>query len=396
MSMRKDREITIIRESTTKSSRPVGRLSVSLTELLGDSLDPLMSLHEGVFLNEKRAEMPGSNKNDKKFLDQHPEVRELANGVGRGKTTPFNIDIEGIPDKRIEITNNQNGIPRIYSDSGEARSWRSDKRTTAAMQEPVIEITPAATPSAETGPGDEEDDLSRQVDAEREQSRIAPENDEDGDETDAGAETSDSDRLKTLLPEFDKIKGEDNLSYDQKLDKWLETYNKVLDLSDYDEKDTLKSQASEFIEKLKSDKDSVLKSFEDANSYFLTNLKSITDFLSDDSIVPKSSIMTIVSGERDRLKGGEGGETEGGETEGGETEGGETEGGETEGVPNRDGDIEGSGDGDGTETPPPPTDDAKAVSDYIDQVAAGVETVDLSENRRPLHKRSLVELLYSR
>jgi hypothetical protein len=330
--MRKDREFTITRESTTKSSRPAGRLSVSLTEaLLGDSPDPLMSLHEGVFLNEKRAEMPGSNKNDKKFLDQHPEVRELANGVGRGKTTPFNIDIEGIPDKRIEITNNQNGIPRIYSNSGEARSWRSDKRTTAAMQEPVIEITPAATPSSETGPGDEED---------------------------TGAETSTN--PTTVDPDVTDDDQEDlDADVRQAQDSADERWQTVKDREDSEREydSTFSGPGGERIPPPEPDG---RETFVDDGG---------GDMDPDD---PRLKDPQAASSEEEGT-GRPPGEPEDGDV--------------IDGPPD--------GQGGGGQPPPPPTGDAKAVSDYIDQVAVGTEVVYLSEIRRPLHKRSLVELLYS-
>ena len=44
---------------------------------------------------------------------------------------------------------------------------------------------------------------------------------------------------------------------------------------------------------------------------------------------------------------------------------------------------------------PPAADDVESVKNYIDQVARGTETVNLSERRVPMHMRSLVELLYS-
>ena len=390
MSMRKDREITIIRESSKSSVRSRENLNPSLVEALFDENYDVSSLGS---LNEERLKAPGYSKKDEKFVDQYSTVRDLAKGVDNKNAKEFEVNIPGVP-KKITIVKNRFGVSRVYtgaSQASEEEAWkfRSD---TKEERFPVIEITPDTQPSEQPNSRDADVDTQNADDA---ATRQAAE-DERLRQLDALPGESNDEKLKALLPEFDKIPEGDSLSYEEKLDKWLETYNKALDLSGPDNKEELKSQASEFIEKLKSDKDNVLNSLKDAGSYFHTNLKSITNFLSDDSMIPKSSIMTIVASERDRL------ESEGGA--GRDGAGGESGGDRRTDPPGvdvvRDGETDAAS-GAEVETAPPPTPsgDAKALRDYIDNIAAKGLTPDeiqgLSENRRPLHKRSLIDLLYS-
>ena len=419
MSMRKDREITIIRESTTKSSRPAGRLSVSLTEaLLGDSLDPLLSLHEGSSINEKRAVLPGGNKENGKFIDRHPKFREFAanQSMNRGDSRSVSFDIDGIPDKSAYLSMNQNGIMRAYNGERgkkEAIEFRSDRKN--KEEEPVLEITPDTQPTEQPNSRDADVDTQNADDA---ATRQAAEDERLRQLEDLPGE-SNEDKLKSLLPEFDKIPKDDNLTYEQKLDKWLETYNKAIDLSEYDDKENLKTSASGIIKNFKEYKENVFKTIKDADGYFNKNVRLIKDFSdrnSPMSVAAKSSLMDIMYKAASEA-GGDGDpgpqdddrperDTDVDTTEYGDGDPGEDpqQGGESGGAGRPAGEPEGgdvivgppNGQGGGGQPQPPPTGDAKDVSDYIDQVAAGVETVDLSENRRPLHKRSLVELLYSR
>jgi len=419
--MRKDREITIIRESTTKSSRPADRLSVSLTEaLLGDSLDPLLSLREEYRLDEDREKLDGHTKKTTRYLDQHPKFRELAKSIPSGTDRLINLNIDGVPAKQTFAAVNKKGIPRAYTDRGEAKDWIDDDRTDASKQEPVIEIVPTTTaPGAESGENPYED-AEDAAEAERQQTRQGLDDAQVGeDEEEADPGESNDEKLKALLPEFDKISEDDTLSYEQKLDKWLETYDKAIDLSEYDDKENLKIGASGIIKNFKEYKENVFKTIKDADGYFNKNVRLIKDFSdrnSPMSVAAKSSLMDIMykaaseaggdgdpgpqdddRPERDtdvdttEYGDGDPGEDpqQGGESGGAGRPAGEPEGGDVVGEPP--GGQEGGG-----QPPPPPTGDAKDVSDYIDKVAAGAEMVDLSEIRRPLHKRSLVELLYSR
>jgi len=420
MSMRKDREITIIRESTTKSSRPAGRLSVSLTEaLLGDSLDPLLSLREEYRLDEDREKLDGHTKKTTRYLDQHPKFRELAKSIPSGTDRLINLNIDGVPAKQTFAAVNKKGIPRAYTDRGEAKDWIDDDRTDASKQEPVIEIVPTTTaPGAESGENPYED-AEGAAEADRQQTRRgldAAQAGEDEEEPDPG-ESSDE-KLKALLPEFDKISKDDSLSYEQKLDKWLETYNKAIDLSEYDDKEDLKIGASGIINNFKEFKKNIFSTIKDPGGYFLKNVRLIKDFSDTESpmsVAAKTSLMDIVykaaseaggdgdpgpqdddRPERDtdvdttEYGDGDPGEDpqQGGESGGAGRPAGEPEGGDVVGEPP-------GGQGGGENPPPPPADDIESVKNYIDQVAQDREIVDLSERKLPMHKRSLAELLYS-
>jgi hypothetical protein len=322
--MRKDRQITIIRESTTKSSRPAGRLSVSLTEaLLGDSLDPLLSLHEGSSINEKRAVLPGGNKENGKFIDRHPKFREFAanQSMNMGTSRSVSFDIDGIPDNSVYLSMNQNGIMRAYNGEGgnkEAIGFRSDTRN--KEEEPALEITPDAPqtpPETSTNPGTVDPDVT------------------DGDQEDLDADVK---RAQTAADE-----------------RWQAVKDQEDSEREYDS--TFSGPGGERIPPPEYDG---RETFVDDGG---------GDMDPDD---PRLKDPQTASSE----------EEDTGRPEG-ESEGGDV----IVGPPN--------GQGGGGQPQPPPTGDAKDVSDYIDKVAAGAEMVDLSEIRRPLHKRSLVELLYS-
>jgi hypothetical protein len=315
MSMRKDREITIIRESTTKSSRPVGRLSVSLTEaLLGDSLDSLLSLREEYRLDEKRVELDGHTKETTRYLDQHPEFRELAKSIPNGKDRNLSLDIDGVPIKQTHVSVNKKGIPRAYSDVGEAKGWNRSSSTT---QEPVIEIVPTTTaPGAESGEPPPED--------------VASDNNADDLEKDAKeAEEQDKER-------------------------WQQIDDREQTGREYDT--TFSGPGGERVP-VPSD---------------------------DDRPERDTDVDTTNHGD------GNPGEDpqQGGESGGAGPPAGEPEGGDVVNEPP-------GGQGGGENPPPPPADDIESVKNYIDQVAQDRETVDLSERKLPMHKRSLTELLYS-
>jgi hypothetical protein len=207
---------------------------------------------------------------------------------------------------------------------------------------------------------------------------------------------------------------------------------------EYDDKEDLKIGASRIINNFKEFKKNIFSTIKDPGGYFLKNVRLIKDFSdrnSPMSVAAKSSLMDIMykaaSEAEDGESGGEGGAGGPGNDEqppfpGDEDapadlddqvsdtmtygdvpagimasppkEDGEEETGRPPGEPEGGDVIDGPPNGQegGGQPPPPPTGDAKDVSDYIDKVAAGAEMVDLSEIRRPLHKRSLVELLYSR
>ena len=355
--MRKEREFTIIRESSKSSVRSRENLNPSLVEALFDENYDVSSLGS---LNEERLKAPGYSKKDEKFVDQYSTVRDLAKEVPNKNAKEFEVNIPGVP-KKITIVKNKFGISRVYTgasqaDEEEAWKFRSD---TKEEKFPVIEITPDTQPSTDLDSGDGEDDLSQQVDAEREQSRIDPENDEDGDETDAGAETSTN--PTTVDPDVTDDDQEDlDADVRQAQDSADERWQTVKDREDSEREydSTFSGPGGERIPPPEPD----------GRETFVGDGGGDMD--PDDP----------------RLKDPQTSSSE--EEETGRPEG-EPEGGDViVGPPN--------GQGGGGQPQPPPTGDAKDVSDYIDKVAAGAETVDLSEIRRPLHKRSLVELLYSR
>lgn len=310
MSMRKDREITIIRESSKSSVRSRENLNPSLVEALFDENYDVSSLGS---LNEERLKAPGYSKKDEKFVDQYSTVRDLAKGVDNKNAKEFEVNIPGVP-KKITIVKNRFGVSRVYtgaSQASEEEAWkfRSD---TKEERFPVIEITPATPAQPQAQEENPYADAEDAAEADRMQSQMG--RDEQGEEE----EDTDSDGPPPLTDD------------------------------DYLERDDQERPPHDL---------------------------EITD--DDEDNVPKDD---------DRPPGaGENADS---------TEYGDKDPNEMPQDPQAGGE-QGGGSGEGGQPPPPPTGDAKAVSDYIDQVATGAQTVDLSEIRRPLHKRSLIELLYS-
>ena len=239
----------------------------------------------------------------------------------------FPIDIPNVPDRKIRIVTNRNGIPRAYTDKSnydEVRTWRLKSNNTD-HDKPIIEITPDAPqtpPETSTNPETVDPDVT------------------DGDQEDLDAD------VKRAKADADE--------------RWQAVKDQEDSEREYDS--TFSGPGGERIPPPEYDG---RETFVDDGG---------GDMDPDD---PR------LKDPRAASPAGEGTGRPEGEPEGGDV---------IVGPPN--------GQGGGGNPPPPPTGNAKDVSDYIDKVAADGLTDDqirgLSENRRPLHKRSLVELLYSR
>jgi len=254
-------------------------------------------------LNEKRLEIAGSTKKDRKFFDQRKDVREL--GKDDVKSSSFKVynNEESFGDiKNFILAKNRHGVVRAFSDREEARTWTRDTNS-KSPKEP--EIDPPTTTTTEPPKPPEKPEKPEIVTGNPPDEPKPP---TEKPPTKPGEPPINEDELEKLKQKLVQISKDKNKDFKTKINEWVEVYAKALKLLGKDQ--TTSKKPNEILndaEDLVKDYDYTEEGNTGKTGDYLLNISRLNDPLNEDNYIDprtrsRNSLAVIIADEHKRRK----------------------------------------------------------------------------------------------
>ena len=250
-------------------------------------------------LNEKRLEIAGSTKKDRKFFDQRKDVREL--GKDDVKSSSFKVynNEESFGDiKNFILAKNRHGVVRAFSDREEARTWTRDTNS-KSPKEPEID-PPTTTTTEPPKPPEKQTTTGNPPETPKPPTEKPP--------TKPGEPPINEDELEKLKQKLVEISKDKNKDFKTKINEWVQVYAQALKVVNKDQ--TTSKKPNEILndaEDLVKDYDYTEKGKTGKTGDYLLNISRLNDPLNEDNYIDpitrsRNSLAVIIADEYNRRK----------------------------------------------------------------------------------------------